>query len=202
MNSKSRIAGIIKENLEKSVTRKVFISPIATNEEILLAKTVAANMNAQIGSLSYREYFMDRLYDTNVFTTSFDELKRVEAIVVIGKIAGTLKNIIRAEQRKGKKLIIIDQEKEPWHQFADELMDFYSISESLEKILDYYCIDSDDDLIEDAEDMTVEAKIFPKTDIQLDLPQKTLFIYNRDHVSEDIVWNIWNLATILTEDKS
>ena len=58
---------LITEKLEKAKTRKIYVAPNATNEEILLMKAVAEKIQAEIASLSYQECFMSNLKNTGPY---------------------------------------------------------------------------------------------------------------------------------------
>ncbi|MDY6915842.1 MAG: hypothetical protein SVM86_05975, partial [Candidatus Cloacimonadota bacterium] len=98
--------------------------------------------------------------------------------------------IIRSKQRQGKKLIMITDEYKDFNEFADELLDDEPIVNILEKIIEYY-YESETDNEEEEE----------KEVINLDLPEKTLFLYSRDHITEEAIWNLWVLASIVCNFK-
>jgi formate dehydrogenase major subunit len=184
-----KIVPLIKEQLEKSKAPRIYISPSATNEEMLTMKEVARKMNGKIYSLSMRRNFTDKFYFSNLMEKTYFDMEDAEAIVVVGKISGTLKNLIRAQQLQGKKLIVISNEDAPFNAFADEFLNMEPIPNTLDKIISYYA-EEDAEIKEDDERETAEK-------IELDLPEKTLFIYNRDYVSEETIYNIWYLAGLI-----
>ncbi|MCK4956799.1 MAG: FAD-dependent oxidoreductase, partial [Candidatus Cloacimonetes bacterium] len=96
---------IVEEN-ETAKSKKIYISPTCTNEEILIMKQVASNIGADIRSLSYLNRFEDKLANTTLNNSTYEDLQEAETIVVIGEISDTLQTLIRAEQRKGKRLVV------------------------------------------------------------------------------------------------
>jgi formate dehydrogenase major subunit len=180
---------IIKEQLKKSRCRRIYISPSVTNEEMLAMKEVATKLNAKIYSLTNKKSFLDKLNYTNLMEKTYFDLDEAEVIVAVGKISGTLKNLIRSQQLKGKKLIVISTDDLPFNEFADELYNTEPIPETLDKIIAYYS--EEENLIDEQDEREQIEKI------ELDLPEKTLFIYNRDYVSEETIYNIWYLSAMV-----
>ena len=159
-------------------------------------KQVASNIGADIRSLSYLNRFEDKLGNTTLNNSTYEDLQEAETIVVIGEISDTLQTLIRAEQRKGKRLVVISKHHSDLGDFADVKLDEEPIIETLEKIIEYYCEDEECGCDED--DCTCE-KI---EEVELDLPTRTVFIYSRDEISEEVTWNVWVLASIIADFKS
>jgi len=187
---------LISEKLEKSVTKKIYISPIVSNEEILMMKQVAKNIEADFGTLSYENSFLDELFKTNLYSKTYEELEDAEVIFIVGKISHTLKILARNEQRKGKKLIIVTNEKKEFNHFADELFDEYPILETMEKIVENLYDDQETGIDEVEDDPVKTDKPIP---IELELPSKTLFLYSQEYISEESAWNIWLLASLVCD---
>lgn len=196
VENKDELYQTIKEKLMNSKSRKIYISPTSTNEEILAMKTVAKNIDADISSLSYEKTFVDTLANTSLFTKTYKDIEEAESIVLVGKISRVLKSLCRSEQRKGKRLIIITNENKDFNEFADNLYNEDPVAETLNKILEHYYEEEDDS--EESTTVNKEEKIDP---IKLELPPKTLFIYNRDYITEETVWNIWMLSSIICDFK-
>ncbi|HHE37375.1 MAG TPA: hypothetical protein ENL20_02245 [Candidatus Cloacimonetes bacterium] len=179
---------LIQDNLAKAKTRKIYVSAMCSNEEILLMKDIADTIGADISSLSYEESFVDDIK----LDKTYRDLEQAEAIVIIGKISHTLKILARTQQRKGKKLILITDEEKEFNKFADEQFNDSGIENTLEKII--ACYYNDDDLDEDCD-------IHEKID-ELKPPAKTLFIYNSDDLTEKSIWNIWMLSSFICDFSS
>ena len=193
VTDKENLYQTIKHKLEQAKTKNIYLSPTSTNEEILAMKTVADNIGADISSLSYEQTFVDTLANTTLFSKTYEDIKQAETIILVGKISRVVKSLCRIEQKKGKKLVIITNENKDFNDFADNLFNEEPVSETLNRILEYYYEDED----EITEDITAkEEKIEP---IYLELPQKTLFIYNRDFITEETVWNIWMLSSMICD---
>ncbi len=183
---------IVEEN-EKSLTKKIYISPVCSNEELLIMKEVANNIGAEISSLSYQRSFEDKLKDTTLYNTTYQDLKLADTIVVVGKISDTLQALIRKEQREGKRLVVINRQKSDFSDYADIKFDEDPLTETLEKIIEYYCEPDENEIDDDYQ---------APEEIELNLPVKTVFVYSRDEVSEETSWNVWVLASIISDFKA
>ena len=113
----SVILSEIKEKVANAKSKKIYISPSVSLEEMLVMKQVAKNIGAEISSLLYRENFTDKIAKTK----TYNDIKKAEVIVLVGKISHTLKILARNEQRSGKKLFIFTDKKSEFNNFADEL---------------------------------------------------------------------------------
>lgn len=185
------ITSYLKDKLGKAESRHIYISGDVTNEEMLLMKTVASSIGAEISSLSYYRSFVEKFYDTKLLPKSLKDIEAAETIVLVGDVNHTLRIKARQAQRNGKKLIIISQDKKPFNNFADILLNEDPINETLERIIDYYNEEE-----ETASDDVTEERAAP---IELELPEKTLFIYNKDEFSEETIWNLWMLGAIVCD---
>lgn len=177
----SQATHTMKQKWQEAKSKHIYVSPTSSNEEILMLKKAAENIGATISSLSYKHSFADMLQASEQKT--YKDLEEAENIVIVGKISQTLRTLIRTQQRQGKKLIMITDEHKDFNEFADELFDDEPIVNVLEKILEYYY---------DNEEEEEEKEV-----INLDLPAKTLFLYSRDHITEEAIWNLWVLASIV-----
>ena len=66
--------------------------------------------------------FSDLYLDPKPTTESYQKLMNAREYVLVGSLNRTLLSLIRLEQRKGKKLILVSfPELEPFHRFADEI---------------------------------------------------------------------------------
>jgi len=181
-----KVTKIISEKLVAAKSKKIYISPSASNEEIAMMMQVAENIDAEIGSLSLTNNFVDKISEDNF--KSYEDMQAAETIVLIGKIDHTLKILARDQQRKGKKLVIINSEDKDFNKYADELFNTESIEETLDKIIENYYEPDENDLAEERPEK-----------IDLELPRKTLFIYTRENLTEKEIWNTWQLATVVCD---
>jgi formate dehydrogenase major subunit len=186
---------LIQEKLEESKTRKIYVSPTSTLEEILMMKQVAKNIGAEICTLTYQASFVKKISDTKLIDLKYDELNDAETIVIVGKISHTLRMMVRALQRKGTKLIIISNENSDFNNFADELYNSYPVPETLEKILEHY-YDEDDKTDEKREKHHDQKLNEPAI---YNLPEKTIFIYCRNNTNELAIWRTWALAAMVCD---
>ena len=113
----SVILSEVKQKVANAKSKKIYISPSVSLEEMLVMKQVAENIGAEISSLSYRKNFTDKIAKTK----TYNDIKKAEAIVLVGKISHTLKILARNEQRNGKNLFIFTDKKSEFNNFADEL---------------------------------------------------------------------------------
>ncbi len=191
LDDSDKVANLIKGKLQKAESKMIYISPTSSIEETLLMQHIAKKINSEIASLSIYKSFVDKLVNTNLYAKTYDDLEKAECIVLVGKISKVHKTIARRLQRKGAKLIIITKETGDFNDFADELHNDEPIVKTLEKIFQYHIelIKEEMDDIDDAEQLIDPLK--------LDLPEKTVFIYNRDLISEEIIWNIWAISSLI-----
>ena len=190
-DNSDKVAEMIKEKLQNAESKIIYISPTSSIEETLLMQHIAKKIGSQIYSLSIYQSFVDKLIDTNLFNTTYDDLEQAECIVLIGKISSVHKTIVRRLQRKGAKLILITKETSDFNNFSDELHNDEPIVKTLEKILQYN-IELVKDEMDDFDD--IDQLVEP---LKLDLPEKTVFIYNRDLISEEVIWNIWAISSLI-----
>ncbi|MCD4796123.1 MAG: FAD-dependent oxidoreductase [Candidatus Cloacimonetes bacterium] len=183
---RSKIIKQIKEKLAAAQSRKIYISPTSTIEEILLMKQVASNIDAEIKTFSYENSFVDEIAKTNLMKATYKDIDDAEVIVIAGKISHTLKTLVRAQQRKGTKLVLITNENSEYNKFADELFNDESVEDTLDRILENY---------------NEEERSQGITPISLEFLPKTLFIYSENHISEEAIWNIWTLAGLVCNFK-
>ncbi|MDA3812949.1 MAG: FAD-dependent oxidoreductase [Candidatus Cloacimonetes bacterium] len=186
-----KAANIIEDKLQTAETKMIYISPTSSIEETLLMQHIAKKIGSEISSLSIYDSFVDNLFDTNLYTKTYDDLEQAEYIVIVGKISKVYKTIARRLQRKGAKLILITNETGDFNDFADELHNDEPFVKILEKILQYN-IEQVKDEMDDFDDD--EQHVEP---LKLDLPEKTVFIYNRDLISEESIWNIWAISSLV-----
>ncbi len=191
VKSIDKAAEMIKEKIQKAKSKMVYISPTSSIEETLLMQHIAKNIGSPISSLSVYDSFVDKLMDTNLYSKTYDDLENAECIVIVGKISKVHKTIARRLQRNGTKLILITKETSDFNDFADELHNDDPVVKTLERILQYN-IEMVQDEVDDFDD--IEQNVEP---LKLDLPEKTIFIYNRDLTSEEIIWNIWAISSLI-----
>jgi len=182
----------IQDRLSESKSKKIYISPTCTMEEVMMVNKVAANIGAEICTLTYQKSFVHKLDETKLMNLSYDDLEIAKTIVIVGKISPTLKVMIRGLQRKGVRMIIIAGDNGEFNNFADDLLDDYSISETLDKVMEFYHIEN-----EDEEHKTDDEKM--NVPINLELPEKTIFIYNRNNIDESSIWKIWVIASMVCD---
>ncbi len=155
----------MKIKADEAKSKVIYVSPDCSNEEILLAKETAKNLGADIFTLSTKSTFSEKLINENLYHKKYEDIQNAETMIIVGEISHTWRTLCRLEQRKGKKLILINQSENDFNKFADKLFNKYSIEKSLENFS------------------------------EMDLSDKTLFIYNEDNISDKAIWEIWKLAS-------
>ncbi|HPT72834.1 MAG TPA: FAD-dependent oxidoreductase [Candidatus Cloacimonadota bacterium] len=116
-------AALVNEKAVVARNHQVFVSPNISNEEILMLKDVSDNLKADISCLGYPGLFTDQFINTSILPRSFDELKDCDTIVIIGTISHTLRTMCRLQQRKGKKLVVVEPKEIAFNRFADARYD-------------------------------------------------------------------------------
>ncbi|MBC8416110.1 MAG: FAD-dependent oxidoreductase, partial [Candidatus Cloacimonetes bacterium] len=81
---------LIKRKLAKAKSKKIYISPTCTLEEIMMMKHVAENIGAEICTLAYQKSFVEKIAETSLMNKTYKDIKDAEAIVIVGKISHTL----------------------------------------------------------------------------------------------------------------
>lgn len=191
LENKNKAAELLHDKLHNAESKMIYISPTSSIEETLLIKHVANKIGAQLSSLSTYESFVDKFIDTNL-TKSYTDLEQAECIVLVGKISKVYKTIARRLQRAGAKLVIITKETSDFNSYADDLHNDEPIVTTLERLLQYNInlIKEDVSDPEETENNNIEP-------LKLDLPEKTVFLYNRDLISEEAIWNIWAISSLV-----
>jgi len=190
LEDQDKVTEVLHNKIHDAESKMIYISPTSTIEETLLMKHIAKKIGSQISSLSIYKSFADKFIDTNI-NKDYTDLEKADCIVVIGRISKVYKTIARRLQRSGTQLIMITKENSDFNNFADELHNDEPVVTTLERILQYN-IDLVKDDIDDADESANNVE-----PLKLDLPEKTVFLYNRDLVSEEIIWNIWTISSLV-----
>ncbi len=114
---------LIKAKQPEGITNRFEVTPFATLEEMLLLKQITGTSNGILAANGYMPLFTDSLWQTFPEEKPYFQLKKYSSYVVIGKISHTLRTMIRLHQRKGKKLILVNQPESGFNRFADEYYD-------------------------------------------------------------------------------
>lgn len=175
---------LIKNSNETSNTKKIYISSSSTLEEMLVMKQVASNIGAELCSLSHESSFVDKIENTTLMNKTYKDIKKADTYVIVGKISQTLKTMIRAQQRKGKKMFIITDDHAEFNRYADELFENEAIVHVLDRLLATY----------NGESETENDELSDVSPLDLKFPMKTMFFYDRDNILEESIWNIWAIA--------
>ncbi|MCF7858408.1 MAG: FAD-dependent oxidoreductase [Candidatus Cloacimonetes bacterium] len=195
LDKSDQAAEMIVKNLQSAKTKMIYISPTSSIEETLLMQHIAKKTGSEISSLSIYQSFIDKIADTDIYSSNYKDMENADCLVLIGKLSKVNKTIARRLQRKGAKLVVITNEICDFNAYADELYNDEPVVEMLEKILQYHL-----DQIIDDEDY-LEEEVQKITPIKLDLPEKTVFLYNRDNISEETIWNTWAISALVCNFK-
>lgn len=113
---------LLQTRIKLAQSKSVEISPHITLEEMLLADRVAKSFECLLSTSRDYMSFSDLYLDLKPTTESYQKLMNAREYVLVGSLNRTLLSLIRLEQRKGKKLILVSfPELEPFHRFADEI---------------------------------------------------------------------------------
>ncbi len=160
-------SAIIKEKLKEAKKKRFLVSPHNTNEELLLMKELADKYESTLVSSSYKRIFSDDILQERRNNISYEDLSKTENIVIVGEISHTLRTVCRYHQRENKRLILINDNDNRFNQFADQLYNSQNLLQGLQKFHD-----------------ESSGKLSPRT----------LFIYNRNHLDENIIKAIWDFG--------
>lgn len=191
---------LITSKLKEKSNVDLLVSVDNSNEEIYMLKEIAQHIGTEIGSLSYNDCFTDELRKHENLFRNYDDLESCETILIVGEISQTIRTLCRLEQRKGKKLIMINDQDLICNKFSDipeinglKLCNTDDVNRVLAGLRKSNCSPEDCDC--DQECLNAEA-------IQLELPRDTLLIYNRNKISEKTILNIWKLASLVCDFKT
>lgn len=130
---------VLQTRLKLAQSKSVEISPHICLEEMLLAERVALSFECQLSCSQDYLSFSDAYLDLRPRVTAYDKLEDYREYVVVGTLNRTLLSLIRRQQLKGKRLILVDvPESEPFTRFADELYpDLKGIEASQDRLFIY-----------------------------------------------------------------
>lgn len=113
---------VIQTRSKLANSKCVEISPHVTLEELLLASKVATKLDCLLSAKRNYLSFSDKHLDIKPKEDAFAKLNDYQEFVVVGSLNRTLLSLIRLQQLKGKKLILVAYpETEPFLRFADEV---------------------------------------------------------------------------------
>ena len=120
-------SNLIKERYATAKSKRFEIHPTITLEEMLLVKESATKAEAKYASGLYKALFSDEFMALKPQSNAYHKLSDYDEIAVLGKISHTLRTLIRLEQRKGKKLVLINPPESDFNRFADVI--YHSLDE-------------------------------------------------------------------------
>jgi formate dehydrogenase major subunit len=167
----------VRGMLAQAATKRIYVGADCATEEILLLKDMAHAMGAEIGTLSLKPDFTETL--PRFPEKPFAEFQQAETIVLIGKVGHTLRTLARLEQRKGRKLIVVTDTETPFNRFADQLLFTDRLDQTVDGMRRFVT----------GGDERINVAPVPVT-----LPNRTLFLYNRNQVCERTALAVWRLA--------
>lgn len=117
----SEALNVFSTALKSAQSKSVEISPHISLEEMLVADRIAKSLNCELSATSGYRAFSDQYLDISPKENPFLRLTEFNEYVIVGVLNRTLLSIIRLEQMKGKKLILVAMpEDEAYTRFADE----------------------------------------------------------------------------------
>lgn len=112
---------LLQTRIKLAHSKSVEISPHISLEEMLLADRVALSFECLLASSRDYLSFSDEYLDLRPTELAYAKLQDFNEYVVVGTLNRTLLSLIRLQQRKGKKLILVAfPESEAFNHFADE----------------------------------------------------------------------------------
>ncbi len=108
---------ILKDKLKEGY--QTILSPNLTIEEILLGQELANSQKQAISWLQELDSFHQVLLTKSYTIVDKEKLAQAENYIVVGEISQTLRTLIRLEQRKGKKLTLVNYPDVDFVKFAD-----------------------------------------------------------------------------------
>ncbi len=108
---------ILKDKLKEGY--QTILSPNLTIEEILLGQELANSQKQAISWLQELDSFHQVLLTKSYTIVDKEKLAQAENYIVVGEISQTLRSLIRLEQRKGKKLTLVNYPEVDFVKFAD-----------------------------------------------------------------------------------
>lgn len=166
--SLQEIKEVVTQKLLTYNKRYSYISAEASLEEMMLFKTIEQNQGFKLSSSVNSIDTFAKIINTNFDNFDYANLNNAKNIIVVGNISQTVRVLCRSAQRKGSRLIILNQDK-------DKI--FYS--KSFMKFSDLYTNG-------DFEKLTPEL-------INV-LDKESIFIYNQDLTDVNTSKSIWKVA--------
>lgn len=115
---------LIREKLKESKQKSVEISPHISLEEMLMADKIAGSMSVVLQADKDYMAFSDDAIDLCPKVDAFALLDDYSEYIVVGQLNGTLRSLLRLQQRKGKKLSLYKFPKDhPYLNFANNIGD-------------------------------------------------------------------------------
>lgn len=130
---------LLQTRMTLADSKRVEISPHTTVEELLLAARVANTLGCALSAKNEYLSFSDAYLDIRPKQDALAKLREAQEYVVVGLLNRTLLSLIRLEQRKGKRLILVAYpEGEAFSRFADaEYRDLRSLKASPQRLFIY-----------------------------------------------------------------
>ena len=184
-------AQIISNNISKSKSKAIYVSPNVSNEEMLLMHTIGKKLDIPVQSQSFKSSFEDELQKSNCYSTKYEELQNADSIVIVGDVSQTARTLARTAQRNGAKLITISRNQIPFHDFSD----IHYSDDDYTKVLD--CLSVHNGTNEKCE-CGSSCKSHQGDDT---LTSKTIFMFNSNNISEKTMYRVWKIATHICDFK-
>lgn len=119
---------ILQTRLKLAQSKSVEITPHISSEEMLIAQRIATSLEAELSAHPSYFSFSDSWLDISPKEDAFRLLDEYTEYVILGNLNRSLLSLLRLQQRKGKKLILVAYpEKKAFARFAD--LELNSLSE-------------------------------------------------------------------------
>ncbi len=133
-------AAVISGRAAAAKTLRFELSPFVTLEEMLFIKNAALNLNAILTGDNYPGLFSDPLWEVKPAMLPYAKMEDYKTFVVCGEISHTLRTMLRLQQRKGTRLILINSPESGLNRFADVVLDSLDELEPTADMLFFYNI--------------------------------------------------------------
>jgi len=112
-------ASLIAEKIALCNSQRFEISPHISLEEMLMLQRVADKYETKLCANPAFAYFSDSFLSLKPESEPYKILENYDEYVVYGELNQVLSSLIRLQQRKGKKLVLVNYPESPYRRFAD-----------------------------------------------------------------------------------
>ncbi len=112
-------SALIAAKLQECSSKRFEICPNISLEEMLMSQKAAAKYDLPLSADPAWAAFSDAYLNLQPQTDPYKKLEEFSEFIVFGEINQSLASLLRLQQRKGKKLILVSYPDTPFRRFAD-----------------------------------------------------------------------------------